>query len=151
MAAKSSVPTRPPLSFGEPSGRPFPGVDESVPDSRRWAERRLGPEHPLLGEAKLIVSELATNACAHTASGEAGGRFLVAFRVCDSGVRIEVTDEGPRTGRPANEPGLRPPTPDDENGRGLAIVQAVAARWGSYQTGLLRTVWAEIEHTEINS
>jgi anti-sigma regulatory factor (Ser/Thr protein kinase) len=50
---------------------------------------------PATDDAVLLVSELAANACAHSASGQPGGSFVV--RVCGSGshpVYVEVEDQG---------------------------------------------------------
>ena len=52
---------------------------------------------PAADDAVLLVSELAANACAHSASGQPGGRFVVGL--CRSGssrgqVYAEVEDQG---------------------------------------------------------
>ncbi|MGW6457816.1 ATP-binding protein [Streptomyces sp. NPDC055078] len=36
--------------------------------------------------------------------------------------------------------------PEDERGRGLALVDAVAARWGVKVSGAGKTVWCEVRH-----
>nr|WP_236058432.1 ATP-binding protein [Streptomyces sabulosicollis] len=46
----------------------------------------------------------------------------------------------PREGYPA----LADPTPDDESGRGLAIVDALAEAWGIRERVVGKTVWARI-------
>ncbi|MFJ3492996.1 ATP-binding protein [Streptomyces sp. NPDC086091] len=74
----------------------------------------------------LIVGELAANAVTH---GRVAGRdFELKVALIPGSVRIEVTDT--RTGcRPLGPDTVRPPLPLDERGRGLMLVDAVAARW----------------------
>jgi PAS domain S-box-containing protein len=67
----------------------------------------------------LMVSELATNAIKHAASG-----YEVAITPEAAGLRVAVTDEG------GGNPELRAPGPDDLAGRGLAIVDMLAETWG---------------------
>jgi hypothetical protein len=50
---------------------------------------------PTADDAVLLVSELAANACAHSASGRPGGTFVVRAQVSDgSRVYAEVEDQG---------------------------------------------------------
>ncbi|MGV9942748.1 ATP-binding protein [Streptomyces sp. NPDC003401] len=74
----------------------------------------------------VIVAELAANAVTH---GRVPGRdFELRLLLIPGSVRVEVTDT--RTGPPPPGPGaVRPPCPLDEAGRGLLLVDAVAARW----------------------
>ncbi|MET7903945.1 ATP-binding protein [Streptomyces sp. NPDC005355] len=51
---------------------------------------------------------------------------------------MEVSD--PREGRP----GIAEATPDDESGRGLAIVDALAEAWGVRERIVGKTVWARV-------
>jgi anti-sigma regulatory factor (Ser/Thr protein kinase) len=72
----------------------FPGQRQEVSRARRLVARYLDGS-PVTDDAVLLVSELAANACAHSASGRPGGRFVV--RVCGNvqdGVYVEVEDEG---------------------------------------------------------
>jgi serine/threonine-protein kinase RsbW len=89
--------------------------------------------------AALAVSELATNAIAHTSSGLPGGTFAVSVQAESGGVLIRVRDEGART-----TPALADPAPDAEHGRGLQIVAAVAAEWGTELAIAGRTTWCWI-------
>ncbi|MFD3733719.1 ATP-binding protein [Streptomyces sp. NPDC058632] len=88
--------------------------------------------------AVLVVAELASNAVLH---GRVPGRdFALALSLDDSRgiVRIEVTDTRPV--RPAR----LVPGPDEDGGRGLVLVEALAADWGvGGRLGPGRTVWAE--------
>jgi len=100
---------------------------------------------------RSLLSRLTCNAIRHTASGD-GGVIDVTVAATPRAVRIEVTDFGPAP--PARQPGastrVAPPasgtaTPEDENGRGLTIVDFLATRWGHYGlAGGQVTAWAEL-------
>ncbi|MFE7118764.1 ATP-binding protein [Streptomyces sp. NPDC057654] len=86
--------------------------------------------------AMLVVSELATNAVRHGALGDR--EFEVAVTALgDGSCFVEVTDSG-----------RRPPVPravgdEDESGRGLHLVEALAETWGVWHRGCFgKTVWA---------
>ena len=85
--------------------------------------------------AELVVSELITNA--QRVSADA--RVLLTVSLTDMTLRIEVADCDPS----------RPTLPatanhDAESGRGLLLVEALAARWGTSLSGLGKCVWAEL-------
>lgn len=85
--------------------------------------------------AILLVSELATNAIRHGSPP-----VRLAVRLDGSRLRVEVTDCSPTlplVGRSDSELA---------SGRGLQIVQELAARWGSQATRsrLGKTVWFEL-------
>jgi CheY-like chemotaxis protein/anti-sigma regulatory factor (Ser/Thr protein kinase) len=108
----------------------------SVRDARRFVRRTLlewGIDEPL-DDALLVVSELAANALTHAHSS-----YRVRLTATPMALRIEVDDDG--TGTP--EP--QPLTDDEEHGRGLHLVGALAASWGmdAGDTGGKR-VWAEL-------
>lgn len=95
--------------------------------------------------AARVVAELAANAALH---GRVPGRdFRLRLAVEDEGgrLRIEVTDT--RGDRLPPGPGtLTPPADGAESGRGLLIVEALAARWGVIAGPVPRkTVWAELD------
>ncbi|MFD8420114.1 ATP-binding protein [Streptomyces sp. NPDC059466] len=76
--------------------------------------------------AAAIVAELAANAVTH---GRVPGRdFELRLSLVTGGVRVEVSDtrDGPR---PPGPGALPPADPLGEQGRGLGIVEALAARW----------------------
>ncbi|MEU2064132.1 ATP-binding protein [Streptomyces sp. NPDC013455] len=89
--------------------------------------------------ARLIVAELAANAVTH---GRVPGRDfelrLSLLRERDT-LRIEVSDA--RGDRPLRflDGGL-----EDENGRGLVIVQVLAKLWGVTERDVGKTVWVEL-------
>ena len=85
--------------------------------------------------ALLVVSELVTNAVLHARAGASA----IALRLETSGdrLRIEIHD-----GDPCG-PDPRTPTPLDESGFGLLLVEAMADKWGVLQTSTGKAVWAE--------
>jgi anti-sigma regulatory factor (Ser/Thr protein kinase) len=87
------------------------------------------------GVAALLVSELVTNALRY---GDQPMR-LVARRA-EHGVRVEVHD-----GRPSDPPRVRNPSPESPTGRGMLLVDALAARWGWSEGGGRKQVWFELD------
>ncbi|MCC5476828.1 ATP-binding protein [Streptomyces barringtoniae] len=91
-----------------------------------------------LDAAAHIVAELVANAATH---GRVPGRnFRLTLYVVGGTLRIEVTDT-----RGDRLPGMRRPDAEEDSGRGLVLVDALADRWG-VSTGRTprKTVWAEI-------
>jgi len=85
--------------------------------------------------ALLLVSELTTNAIRHGTPP-----VRMALRLDDGRLRVEVTDSSPTL------PQIGQPGPDQIGGRGLQIVQQLAARWGAQasRSTLGKTVWFEM-------
>jgi anti-sigma regulatory factor (Ser/Thr protein kinase) len=104
-------------------------------DARRMVAGALGKAATdLRNTAVLLTGELVTNALVH-----GGGWFLLEVAVSDAGVRVEVTDGNgtrPRVLRPSGE---------REHGRGMAIVDAMAGRWGTDERGTHKVVWFELD------
>ncbi|MGD9481834.1 ATP-binding protein [Streptomyces sp. TRM70308] len=88
----------------------------------------------------LVVAELAANAATH---GRVAGRSFAVRLQYDPApglVRVEVSDTHP------GHPVRRVPQPEEDHGRGLLLVDALAARWGVRdRVGPGKTVWAECE------
>jgi len=82
----------------------------------------------------LLVSEMATNAVLHAYGPE------IRVRVLDRGLRlrVEVSDGS------AALPVPRDASARAENGRGLALVEALAAGWGTDLSPGGKTVWFEV-------
>ncbi|MGY3064393.1 anti-sigma regulatory factor (Ser/Thr protein kinase) [Streptomyces sp. TE3672] len=119
---------------------------DSVPAPRRHVESiltewRLGG---LIDETTLVASELSTNVVNH-AKGT-GDYFELGLRRRNSTLVLEVSDS-----YQWRMPTLRTPTLDDLSGRGLVIVDAVAAKWGVRPRDPGKTVWVHltIGHTEL--
>jgi anti-sigma regulatory factor (Ser/Thr protein kinase) len=96
-----------------------------------WLATEVEP--PLLGTARLVVSELATNAFLH-------GRGTIEMRAVleEDRLVVDVSDEGESFEHKPRERDL-----EGLSGRGLAIVDAVASRWGIRNE--TTHVWFELE------
>jgi anti-sigma regulatory factor (Ser/Thr protein kinase) len=107
--------------------------DQAVAEARHLVTSYLGDRRvaqTLVADAALATSELVTNALRY-------GRPPVVLRLRLEGadVMIEVRDDAtyqPRKLRPGEE---------DEHGRGLQIVAALATRWGTRPTENGKAVW----------
>ncbi len=102
----------------------------------------LGDDFPGRDDVLLLVSEIASNAVKHSASGD-GGEFEVAVSVAGGA----GTGRGRRPGRRI-EPRLTERDSQADaltGGRGLRIVDALAAKWGHAGDELGRVVWFEME------
>lgn len=108
----------------------------SVADARRFVKAHLhewGIGEPL-DDALLVVSELAANALTHAQSS-----YSIRLSASPQVLRIEVDDTGAGTPEP------QPLTEDEEHGRGLHLVDALAASWGMESAeGGGKRVWAEL-------
>jgi anti-sigma regulatory factor (Ser/Thr protein kinase) len=88
--------------------------------------------------AALVLDELVTNAVRHAATPV---DVLVGLR--GKALRVAVAD------RSATELRPRPATDDEESGRGLLLVQALAQRWGVLpRRAGGKVVWALLDHGE---
>ncbi len=90
-------------------------------------------EPALADVAELVVSELVTNALRYGA-----GQVSLQLSRHDDGIVVEVFDEGVGT------PRRRRATADEEGGRGLLLVGAVAAAWGVRTRGGGKVVWCRL-------
>jgi len=115
------------------------GRAERARAARAFVSEVLGPGHPCGDVAVLLVSEVFGNSVRYSGSGAPGETVTVAVRAGDGIVRVEVTDRaGPGT------PELRRAGRDAEGGRGLQLVAALAARWGSRRRGGRMVTWFEL-------
>ncbi|MFF2611472.1 ATP-binding protein [Kitasatospora sp. NPDC058046] len=89
--------------------------------------------------AELLLGELFANAVQHS-DGPDDCHIEIRFALTGSRLRLEVHDAG--SGRPS----LHTPTPSDEHGRGLFLINELAERWGysSRPGGIGKYVWAHI-------
>lgn len=88
-------------------------------------------------DVQLCASELVTNVVVHL--GEGVPVTVRVFR--DSGrTRLEVTDPDP-CALPVRRPAVGA---DEESGRGLALLDALALDWGVTQGPGEKTVWCEL-------
>ncbi|HWG75041.1 MAG TPA: ATP-binding protein [Acidimicrobiales bacterium] len=84
--------------------------------------------------AVLLVSELVANASLHAKT-----EVSVCLRRGPGKLRIEVGDRSSRS------PMIRKYGPQATTGRGLALVIALAQRWGVQTVGTGKAVWVELD------
>ncbi|MEU9831672.1 ATP-binding protein [Streptosporangium sp. NPDC048047] len=118
----------------------FPASRDQVRHARDFVAGLLGDGHPLCDDAVLLTSELATNAVEHATGPNSGPReFLVTMAFVGRGVLVTVQDPGS-----SQIPCPRDPGPDAAGGRGLALVDALAARWGFHRDSIGTVIWFEL-------
>jgi len=98
---------------------------------------RLHVDPSCIDDAILVASELVANAVRHTPPVSAS-RLRVSWDLEPQSLMIRVEDGSPESPR-KRAPGERQP-----DGRGLAIVEALAADWGVEPTNLGKQVWARV-------
>ena len=83
--------------------------------------------------AALLTSELVTNAVLH-----ATGPLRVSVEGGDGHVRVTVQDGT------IVVPRVLDPDPESTSGRGMQLVDVLAARWGAETTTTGKSVWFEL-------
>ncbi len=120
----------------------------SVSAARRFLSRRFAEytvDLAVVNNAILVVSELVTNAVLH-----ALGPVVVEAAFADGStakaptLRIVVSDASPIV------PMMRAYSEGASTGRGLALVAALARRWGVEAEGSGKAVWVELDATSAN-
>ncbi|MFF8868164.1 ATP-binding protein [Streptomyces sp. NPDC015139] len=111
---------------------------DAVPAARRQVvllAQNLGlpMSDQVLETVELLASEVIANAVLHTAAS-----CDVAVTRTDARLRVEVTDTGPAL------PVLVDARPNDESGRGLLLVDALADAWGTQRKPPGKKTWFEI-------
>ena len=116
--------------------RAFPAELSSVAAARHFVREALSelPDDRCFG-VTLFVSELATNALLHAATG-----FEVSVHH-DGAVRVAVVDGDP------TPPVRREATPNDTSGRGLHLIDQLCTRWGVDRLDGGKAVWCELDLT----
>lgn len=112
--------------------------DRAAPSRARaalsqWLASRAEPAE--LERVRLLVTELVTNAVIH-----GRGEIQVLADANDDRILVEVIDEGGGFERE-----MRVRDFDDVGGRGLAIVESEASRWGVHEG--TTHVWFELERS----
>ncbi|MFC7898350.1 ATP-binding protein [Streptomyces sp. NPDC057381] len=124
--------------------RPDPS---EVGRARRWARSRLAgsgiqADEPLAETLVLLVSELVTNAVVHTGRSAVLRLVLpgaVTEEAGEATVRLEVDDASDRAPVPRCVDG------EQTGGRGLALVDGLADRWGWSREGTGKRIWCELD------
>ncbi|MFD4696664.1 ATP-binding protein [Streptomyces niveus] len=124
------------------TSRRFTRSDASVPAARAFTREVIDAadaaiDRSALDDVLLCVSELATNAVRHGVP--VGGALLVKVGADEHRVRVECHDANRR------RPRLRHPADDDQTGRGLLLVEAIASRWGTDERPFGKYVWFELD------
>ena len=87
-----------------------------------------------IADAVLLVSELVTNALLHARSAPS-----VEVTRSQGRVRCVVSDDSPLA------PRRRRYAADAATGRGIALVETLASRWGTEPDGTGKRVWFELD------
>ncbi|MGW0584117.1 ATP-binding protein, partial [Streptomyces sp. NPDC002920] len=105
---------------------------ESVPEGRAFLHRALCTWNCAgnADDALLLLSETLTNAVQH-----AEGPLGLHLHRTATDLTVEVSDRSPQLPQP------RPAAADEESGRGLLLVRALADSWGVRPTDDGKTTW----------
>jgi len=116
---------------------PGPGAASAARRALLQLEPDINPQ--LLGEVKLLVTELVTNSVRH-AGLDTTGDLKLGVSVDGDCLRVEVADDG-RGFRGEETP---EPREDRLGGWGLYLVDRISDRWGVERDGRTR-VWLEMD------
>lgn len=113
----------------------IPPVSSGIGEARRFTKERLRTWglDGLADTAILMVSELVTNAILHGGEGA-----VLTLVVADLKLRAEVRDSSPAL------PVVRSYSDTATTGRGMVIVDALAASWGTVPVDGGKVVWFEL-------
>ncbi|MEU8963447.1 ATP-binding protein [Streptomyces sp. NPDC048491] len=117
-------------------------------EDRKWPERLRYQSRGLLRQWKLeslidrvdtVLTELVSNAVVH------GGGRVIGFRLAlaEAGLLVEVADSSPNLAQVVDA------APEDENGRGLLLIEVFADDWGTRPRadGAGKWTWATFSAT----
>ncbi|MFF6985315.1 ATP-binding protein [Streptomyces sp. NPDC010273] len=115
-----------------------------VPVARQRVRKTLadwGITDELADAVTLLANELVTNAVTHCRVSHS--RINVELTLTNRELTLEVADpDRDRLPRPHDS------TPEEEGGRGLALVAALADDWGCRQEPYTKCVWARFKVRE---
>jgi anti-sigma regulatory factor (Ser/Thr protein kinase) len=112
--------------------------DKSAPATARRAVSGLKAAREVIGDLRLIASELVTNAILYSGCTEEDELELRLERT-DSHLRLSVVDPG----RSAQSARVAVDEQRASGGMGLFVVEQLASRWGADRSDRYR-VWAEV-------
>ncbi|HEY5195748.1 MAG TPA: ATP-binding protein [Solirubrobacteraceae bacterium] len=109
----------------------------AAPGLARRAVDGLGLDPGERDSARLLASELVTNALVHSQANPAGS-IRIGARITGRTLRLSVTDSGTASAGPTlrGRPGV-------DGGFGLLLVDQLSDRWG-VETNGETTVWCEL-------
>lgn len=122
----------------KPWGLAFTAEPKEVGALRRLMRLHLGiwGLHDVVDEAQLCVSELVSNVIAHVGLGTPA-----ALAVSMNGVHLRIEIHDPDT---LALPALLDANLDSEGGRGMTLIDAIAARWGVQLRLDRKVTWCEL-------
>lgn len=127
------------LGAATPARSSLPPEPESVGQARHLVtnllERNGLPD--LIDTATLLTSEVVTNAVLHAAT-----RVEVACHLHERGLLVQVRDHSPVL------PGMRHYDAEAMTGRGLGLVEMLAARWGVEADAGGKTIWFYVSDSD---
>ncbi|ONI87360.1 hypothetical protein ALI22I_23355 [Saccharothrix sp. ALI-22-I] len=144
MTADEDISNPPRARPSEPSGVLVLELTDDVPDLaevRRWTGEVLSDlTEDEITDAKLVVSELVSNAYEH-------GQHPLHLRLRRTRnlIRIEVTDLSPQV------PVVGRSSVRVTRGRGLVLVDRLCRQWGAVRHAVGKTVWAVLDHRSRHS
>ncbi|WP_146238384.1 SpoIIE family protein phosphatase [Streptomyces sp. Act143] len=112
---------------------------QSVAEGRRFVTSTLrdwGCPDQLIDICCLLASELLTNSVRH-----AQGPMTLTLSTTEATLTLHVSDQD------ATRPQPRDAAPDDESGRGLTLLSALADQWGTSPHPGGKTAWCTLRRT----
>jgi MEDS: MEthanogen/methylotroph, DcmR Sensory domain/Histidine kinase-like ATPase domain len=128
-----SEPTETSRAFALDPRSPFAARRFVVDNLTGWANDGL------LGDASLVVTELATNAVKHARSA-----FTVTVAPIDDRLRVSVRDAGTDRWMPSERALNGKQASGVSSARGLGLIAAVATKWGMRPLESGKVVWADL-------
>jgi anti-sigma regulatory factor (Ser/Thr protein kinase) len=109
----------------------FPALPASVPQARRAVAEALPKDvlHHLGPDIGLLTSELVTNAIRHGTGAPHEELVELVLWPAEGHYWVAVSDAGTRRTDGSGTPVVTHPCSDSENGRGLLLVDRLAAAW----------------------
>lgn len=121
----------------------IPGEAAFLHTAREFVARTLGDGRACVETAVLLTSELVSNSVQHSNSRRPGGTISIVVIAGQESIRIEVIDDGGPT-VPAIKAAGPEPTDLAEDGRGLQMVEMLAALWSHYNDDAGTATWFEL-------